>query len=66
MRCEHGCVAALNAMNLHVAVLLVYAAILMGIGLWIGRRVRNSSDFFVAGRRLGPSLLFSTMLAAYT
>ena len=51
-------------MNLHVAVLLVYAAILMGVGLWIGRRVRNSSDFFVAGRRLGPSLLFSTMLAA--
>ena len=51
-------------MNLHLAVLLVYAAILMGIGLWIGRTVRSSADFFVAGRRLGPSLLFSTMLAA--
>ena len=51
-------------MNLHLAVLLVYAGLLMGIGLWIGRRVRSSSDFFVAGRRLGPSLLFSTMLAA--
>ena len=36
----------------------------MGIGLWIGRTVRSSTDFFVAGRRLGPSLLFSTMLAA--
>ncbi len=51
-------------MSLHLSVLLVYAAILMGIGLWIGRTVRGSADFFVAGRRLGPSLLFSTMLAA--
>ena len=51
-------------MNLHLTVLLVYAAGLMAIGLWIGRTVRNAADFFVAGRRLGPSLLFSTMLAA--
>ena len=51
-------------MSLHLAVLLVYAAILMAVGLWIGRRVRSTADFFVAGRRLGPSLLFSTMLAA--
>ena len=51
-------------MNLHLTVLLVYAGVLMGIGLWIGRKVRNTADFFVAGRRLGPSLLFSTMLAA--
>ena len=36
----------------------------MGIGLWIGRKVHGSSDFFVAGRRFGPLLLFSTMLAA--
>ena len=51
-------------MSLHLTVLLVYAAILMAVGLWIGRRVRSSADFFVASRRLGPSLLFSTMLAA--
>ena len=51
-------------MSLHLTVLLVYAAVLMGIGLGIGRRVRSSTDFFVAGRRLGPALLFSTMLAA--
>src|SRR5947207_13974542 len=36
----------------------------MALGLWIGRRVRGAGDFFVAGRRLGPGLLFSTMLAA--
>ncbi len=51
-------------MSLHLTVLFVYAAVLMAIGLWIGRTVRSSTDFFVAGRRLGPSLLFSTMLAA--
>src|SRR5205807_9367985 len=36
----------------------------MGIGLYIGRRVRGAGDFFVAGRALGPGLVFSTMLAA--
>ena len=51
-------------MNLYLGLLVSYAAVLMGLGLWIGRRVRGTGDFFVAGRRLGPGLLFSTMLAA--
>src|SRR5512142_2932178 len=51
-------------MNLHLVILLAYSAFMMGLGLVIGRRVRGSSDFFVAGRRLGPGLIFSTMLAA--
>src|SRR5712675_24459 len=51
-------------MNLHLIILAVYSLVLIGLGLWIGRRVRGSSDFFVAGRRLGPGLIFSTMLAA--
>ena len=33
------------------------------IGLWIGRRVRATGDFFVAGRSLGPALIFATFLA---
>jgi len=36
----------------------------VAIGLWIARLVRNSADFFVAGRSLGGPLLFSTVLAA--
>lgn len=36
----------------------------MALGLWIGRHVRGAADFFVAGRSLGPGLIFSTMLAA--
>jgi SSS family solute:Na+ symporter len=51
-------------MNLHLAILLVYAGGLMGLGLWISTRVRKASEFFVAGRRLSPALLLSTMLAA--
>lgn len=43
--------------------LIAYAALFVGIGLWIGRRAR-ASDFFVAGRSLGPGLIFSTFLAA--
>lgn len=34
------------------------------MGLYAGRRVQNARDFFVAGRNLGPVLLFSTVLAA--
>lgn len=51
-------------MNLYLAALLLYAAFLMGLGLWIGRRVRTSAEFLVAGRRLGPGTLFATFLAA--
>ena len=51
-------------MTLHLGVLVVYAALLMGFGLWAGRRSRTAGDFFVAGRRLGPVLLFSTILAS--
>ena len=51
-------------MNLPFYVLSVYSLGLMALGLWLGRRVRDSADFLVAGRRLGPGLIFSTMLAA--
>src|SRR5260370_20314110 len=51
-------------MSLQITILIAYSLALMALGLWIGRRVRGAGDFFVAGRRLGPGLLFSTMLAA--
>jgi SSS family solute:Na+ symporter len=50
--------------NLQLALLLAYSAGLVGLGLWIGRQVRGARDFFVAGRGLGPGLIFSTLLAA--
>lgn len=51
-------------MNAHLAWLAAYALAQLALGAWIARRVRSAGDFFVAGRRLGPGLLFSTMLAA--
>jgi SSS family solute:Na+ symporter len=48
----------------HLLILAGYSLALMTLGLWIGRGVHDAGDFFVAGRRLGPGLLFSTMLAA--
>lgn len=51
-------------MSLHLPLLLGYSAALVALGLWIGRRVRSSDSFFVAGRSLGPGLLFATLLAA--
>ena len=51
-------------MQPHLLVLLAYSALLVGLGLFIGRRVRSADSFFVASRGLGPGLLFSTLLAA--
>jgi SSS family solute:Na+ symporter len=50
--------------TLLTAVFLAYALGLIALGLWVGRAVRQSADFFVAGRSLGAGLLFSTFLAA--
>ena len=51
-------------MNLTLVLLLAYAVGLIGLGVWIGRRVESSGGFFVANRGLGAVLLFSTVLAA--
>jgi len=50
-------------MNLHLVLLLAYALLMVGVGLYIGRRVKSAGDFFVAGRSLGPGLVFATMVA---
>jgi solute:Na+ symporter, SSS family len=50
--------------NIHLILLIAYSVLLTAAGLWIGRLVRGSGDFFVAGRGLTTPLLFSTMLAA--
>jgi SSS family solute:Na+ symporter len=50
--------------NVHLVLLIVYSVALIAIGLWIARLVHSSKDFFVAGRQLGPALIFSTVLAS--
>ncbi|MDA2923927.1 sodium:solute symporter family protein [Acidobacteria bacterium AH-259-L09] len=51
-------------MNPLLLALLIYSFILITTGLFLSRRVTHSLDFFVADRKLGPGLLFSTLLAA--
>jgi SSS family solute:Na+ symporter len=51
-------------LNLNLLVVLVYSGFLIVLGFIIGRWVTTTGAFFVAGRKLGPLLLFATMLAA--
>lgn len=51
-------------MSTTLLVLLGYVVLITVVGLAIGRRVRSTSDFFVAGRSMGPWLLLATLLAA--
>lgn len=51
-------------MSATLAGLLLYVALIAAVGLVAGRRVAGTADFFVAGRALGPGLLFATLLAA--
>jgi SSS family solute:Na+ symporter len=49
--------------SLTFLLLIAYSIVMAAIGLWIGRQVRATGDFFVAGRTLGPGLVFATFLA---
>ncbi|MGE0132154.1 MAG: sodium:solute symporter family protein [Blastocatellales bacterium] len=48
----------------YLFILIGYAVLMIVFGVILSRRVRESSDFFVAGRGLSAGLLFSTLLAA--
>ena len=51
----------------HVTVLVLYLAVMVGIGLWFSRRsqVAGSEDFMFAGRRLPRPVLVGTLLATW-
>src|SRR5204862_5076159 len=48
----------------YLAIIVIYSLAQIALGVWVARRVKGSRDFFVAGRALGPGLLFATLLAA--
>ncbi|GHV46766.1 sodium:solute symporter family protein [Synergistales bacterium] len=50
--------------NGYILAILGYAAVLIFVGWFFGSKVKSSSGFFVAGRKLGAGLLFSTLIAA--
>jgi len=49
--------------NPYLLCIIIYALILVAVGFFVTRRVKGASDFFVAGRKLGPALLFTTLIA---
>ena len=48
---------------LDVAIVVVYLAAMLAFGFWGKSRTKDSADFLVAGRRLGPALYTGTMAA---
>jgi solute:Na+ symporter, SSS family len=48
----------------YLVIIIGYSIAQIGLGVWVARRLKGSSDFFVAGRSLGPGLLAATLLAA--
>src|SRR5215510_9222683 len=48
----------------YLFILIGYAVLMIAFGVILSRRVRESGDFFVAGRGLNTGLIFSTLLAA--
>src|SRR5436853_1178388 len=51
-------------MSLYLITLVCYSLLMIVLGAVASRRVRQSSDFFVAGRRLGMGYLAATLIAA--
>ncbi len=47
-----------------LSILVAYSLALLLVGAFASRSVRRAEDFFVAGRSLPPTLIFSTFLAA--
>ncbi|MFT4125978.1 MAG: sodium:solute symporter [Gordonia sp. (in: high G+C Gram-positive bacteria)] len=46
-----------------IAIIVAYLAAMLLFGLWGKKRAKNSSEYLVAGRRLGAALYTSTMAA---
>ena len=46
-----------------IAIIVVYLVAMLAFGFWGKSRTKDSADFLVAGRRLGPALYTGTMAA---
>ena len=52
-------------MTLGLAAMLRYLALQISIGVWISRRIRNESDYLLAGRSLGYTLATFSIFATW-
>ena len=53
----------LQVAALDLIVIVVYLLFMLGVGVWFVRRVKNTDDYYVAGRTLGPMVLTATVCA---
>lgn len=60
-----GRFAARPRMSGLLAALIAYVGLQLAIGLWVSRRVATEADYLIAGRRLGPALVTSSMFATW-
>lgn len=51
--------------NPYLTAILAYLFVLVGVGVWKARAVRDSADFMVAGRNLHGFVLVGTLLATW-
>ncbi len=49
--------------TLDIIIVFAYMLAMLGIGVYFVKRVKNSDDFYVAGRSLGPVVLAATVCA---
>lgn len=52
-------------MSVIFAVVVAYTAVIFAIGIFASRYVSDSTDFLLAGQRLGPFLLIGTLAATH-
>jgi len=51
--------------GIYILVLALYMLLLVGIGMIASRRMRNSEDFYLGGRNVGPWVTSLSFVAAY-
>ncbi|MCK5245854.1 hypothetical protein KAR02_03090, partial [Candidatus Bipolaricaulota bacterium] len=55
----------MSEIGIYILVLALYMLLLVGIGMIASRRMRNSEDFYLGGRSVGPWVTSLSFVAAY-
>ncbi len=55
----------MNETGIYVLILALYMLLLVGVGVIASRRMRNSEDFYLGGRSVGPWVTSLSFIAAY-
>jgi len=55
----------MSEIGIYILVLTLYMLLLVGIGMIASRRMRNSEDFYLGGRSVGPWVTSLSFVAAY-